>query len=181
MRGIHLALAVLVALSAVGGAREASSGELSGGIGASHGHGAIAALADLVVVEKSARRLTLYSRGQPIGHYRVALGSAPQGHKLTGGDDRTPEGVYAIDRRNPRSAFYLSIGISYPDTGDLRRAQAAGVEPGGNIFIHGQPNGSAPGQRLAYDWTNGCVAVSDQDMYEIWRKVPTGTPVVIRP
>ena len=137
------------------------------------------ALADLVVVDKSDRRLTLYARGKAIGRYRVALGDVPEGHKTAAGDERTPEGLYAIDRRNPRSDFYLSIGISYPNASDMVRAAAAGADPGGDIFIHGQPNGYA-GQ-LSHDWTDGCIAVSNREIHEIWTRVPTGTPVAIRP
>ena len=139
--------------------------------------------ADLVEVFKSARRLEIKRDGRLLGSYRVALGFSPAGHKEREGDGRTPEGRYTIDARNPRSAFHLSLRVSYPDDNDKARAAAAGVSPGGDIFIHGQPNGlrrffnGHPGK----DWTVGCVAVRDAEMREIWSLVPTGAAVVIRP
>ena len=105
------------------------------------------------------------------------LGFQPQGHKAQSGDGRTPEGRYYIDRRNPRSDFFLSLGVSYPNAIDLARARANGVRPGGDIFIHGGPTRTA--DRRKKDWTAGCIAVSDEEMEEIWSMVPTGIPITI--
>jgi murein L,D-transpeptidase YafK len=142
-----------------------------------------AAQADLVEVFKGARRLHLKRAGETIRSYRIALGFAPRGHKQREGDGRTPEGAYTIDGRNPRSAFHLSLRVSYPDDADRACAAAAGVAPGGDIFIHGLPNG---GRKLFLrhprrDWTVGCVAVTDAEIREIWSLVPTGARIVIHP
>jgi murein L,D-transpeptidase YafK len=139
--------------------------------------------ADLVEVFKAARRLELKRRGRTIRSYRVALGFAPEGHKEREGDGRTPEGRYAIDGRNPRSAFHLSLRVSYPDPQDKARAAKAGVPPGGDIFIHGLPNGLAKllVRHPREDWTVGCVAVTDAEIREIWSLVPTGARIVIHP
>ena len=139
--------------------------------------------ADLVEVHKAERRLELKREGRVLKAYRVALGFAPERHKEREGDGRTPEGDYRIDARNPRSAFHLSLRVSYPDDRDRARAEALGVPPGGDIYIHGQPNG--PRKWLVghpdRDWTTGCVAVTDAEMREIWSRVPTGARVVIHP
>jgi murein L,D-transpeptidase YafK len=138
---------------------------------------------DWVIVEKSARKLTLLAKGEPIRSYAVALGANPLGPKERQGDERTPEGVYFIDARNPNSAYHRSLRISYPNREDRRRAAVAGVRPGGDIMIHGIPNGrsrmSPFHQRL--DWTEGCIAVTDAEIEEIWRLVKLGTVVEIRP
>jgi murein L,D-transpeptidase YafK len=141
------------------------------------------AQADLVEVFKGARRLELKRSGRVLKAYRVALGFAPVGHKQREGDGRTPEGSYAIDARNPRSAFHLSLRISYPDADDRARAAGAAVPPGGDIFIHGQPNGlrgffTGHPRR---DWTVGCVAVTNREIREIWSLVRTGVRIVIHP
>ncbi|HKA02208.1 MAG TPA: L,D-transpeptidase family protein [Candidatus Solibacter sp.] len=107
--------------------------------------------------------------------YRIALGRDPIGHKQQEGDGRTPEGHYVIDRRNPKSRFYLALHISYPNADDVERAQAAGVPPGSDIMIHGLKDG----ERRDEDWTQGCIAVTDEEMDEIWCLVPDGTPIVI--
>jgi murein L,D-transpeptidase YafK len=139
--------------------------------------------ADLVEVFKAARRLELKRGGRTIRAYRVALGFAPEGPKEREGDGRTPEGSYSIDGRNPRSAFHLSLRVSYPDSADKARAAANGVPPGGDIFIHGLPNG--PRKFLVRhprrDWTVGCVAVTNREIREIWSRVPTGARIVIHP
>ena len=179
MRGIHLTLAALLAGAAAGFTGAASADAPYAGPVAYTPDEEVRLLADLVVIDKSDRLLTLYSRGKPIAYYRVLLGDAPEGHKQAEGDGRTPEGLYTIDRRNPRSSFYLSIGISYPNTADMVRAHSAGARPGGDIFIHGQPNTRPQG--MAGDWTNGCIAVSNEEIREIWMRVPMGTPVAIQP
>lgn len=134
-----------------------------------------------ILVEKSARRLTVFRQGEAVRSYRVALGFAPMGDKLREGDGATPEGVFRIDRRNPASAFHLSLGIDYPQPDDVSRARAGGYSPGGDIFIHGQPNRLNGILTIPYDWTAGCIAVSDTAMDELWEAVPTGTVVEIRP
>lgn len=140
-------------------------------------------LADTVEVFKAARRLELRREDGVLKSYRVALGFAPERHKEREGDGRTPEGTYLIDARNPRSAFHLSLRVSYPDERDRARAAALGVPPGGDIYIHGQPNGPRKwfSGHPEKDWTTGCIAVTDAQMREIWSRVPTGARVVIHP
>jgi murein L,D-transpeptidase YafK len=139
--------------------------------------------ADLIVVEKAARRLTLTRHGQVLKTYEVALGSAPSGHKEQEGDGRTPEGAYAIDFKNARSHFHLALRISYPNAADRASAQQRRVAPGGDIMIHGLPNGLGwlAGLHLWRDWTDGCVAVTDGQIDEIWPLVDVGTAVEIKP
>jgi murein L,D-transpeptidase YafK len=141
------------------------------------------ALADSIVIEKKARRLTLYHLGRPIRSYLVALGKQPVGDKLSAGDLRTPEGLFSIEARNPNSQYHLSLRISYPDAAHRARAEALGVSPGGDIMIHGLPNGRGKvgAFHRTFDWTNGCVALTDEEMEEIWNAVPIGTPVQIKP
>ena len=111
--------------------------------------------------------------------YDIDLGFTPKGHKQFEGDGKTPEGTYYIDRRNPNSDFFLSIGISYPNEYDVAVARSAGKSPGGDIFIHGEPNAfSNYGDR---DWTWGCIAVTNEEMAEIYSMVPTGVPISIYP
>lgn len=133
--------------------------------------------ADRVLVDKSDRQLYLLREGEVIRSYPIGLGFTPDGHKRREGDGRTPEGDYVLDWRNPKSQFYLSIHISYPDRDDKARARERGVSPGGAIFIHGRHDPSARKR----DWTWGCIAVSDAAMDEIWDAVPDGTPITIRP
>ena len=133
--------------------------------------------ADQVVVNKSRRELLLLRGNVILRQYRIALGRDPMGHKQCEGDGRTPEGRYTIDRRNPKSKYYLSLHISYPNADDLSRAQAAGVEPGGDIMIHGLKDG----ELRDGDWTQGCIAVTNEEMEEIWGLVPDGTLIVIEP
>ena len=137
----------------------------------------LAPRANHLVVSKRNRVLALMQGATTLKRSRVHLGFEPQGHKLRSGDGRTPEGRYYIDRRNPRSDFYLSLGISYPNALDFARSRAMGFEPGGDIFIHGGPR--RPEDRRKRDWTAGCIAVSDREMEEIWTMVPTGTPITI--
>jgi len=139
--------------------------------------------ADSVVVEKALRRLTLYSGGLAVRTFDVALGQKPVGAKERIGDFRTPEGLYTIDGRNPYSRYHKGLHISYPNAADLARAQTMGVTAGGDVMIHGLPNGegSMGSDHRAYDWTNGCVAVTDEEIDELWTEVPVGTPVRIKP
>jgi murein L,D-transpeptidase YafK len=139
--------------------------------------------ADRIVIEKDARRMTLYRGSKVLKAYRVSLGREPIGAKEKRGDHKTPEGHYVIDGRNPNSAYHLSLHISYPNSTQTAAAQAQGLSPGGLIMIHGLPNGMpdmGPLQRL-YDWTDGCVAVTNSEMDEIWNLVPDGTSVDILP
>jgi murein L,D-transpeptidase YafK len=136
---------------------------------------------DRIVIEKAARRMHLYQAGQRKHSYDVALGFAPSGDKARQGDGRTPEGLFRVDRRNDRSAYHLSIGIDYPRPSDIARAKAGGFDPGGDIFIHGQPNALPDGTRLRGDWTAGCIALGNAEMRAIWPHVPIGTLVEIRP
>jgi murein L,D-transpeptidase YafK len=134
-----------------------------------------------VVIDKSDRTLILLAGARTVKIYRdIKLGDAPKGHKRFEGDERTPEDVYRIDGRNPASAYTLSLRISYPNAADRAYARARGRSPGGDIFIHGQPNRS-PLPRIPYDWTDGCIALSNAEIREVWRLVRDGTPVTIRP
>jgi murein L,D-transpeptidase YafK len=138
---------------------------------------------DAVVVLKSERTLNLLAHGQVIRSYKVALGGTPVGAKEQQGDHKTPEGHYVLDRRNPKSKFYKSIHVSYPNEHDRRNADKKGVSAGGDIMIHGLPNGTGAvgaAHRLV-DWTDGCIAVTDSEMDEIWKLVADGTPIEIRP
>lgn len=139
--------------------------------------------ADLIVVEKAKRKITLYAKKKIIKTYRIALGGSPVGDKEREGDSRTPEGRYTIDAKNPNSSFYKSLHISYPDTRDRAAARRLGVSPGGAIMIHGTPGGLAllNGAGLSIDWTAGCIAVSNAEMDEIFARVRNGTPILIKP
>lgn len=134
--------------------------------------------AQYLVVEKQARRLTLFRDGEALKTYRVALGGNPVGHKQHEGDRRTPEGTYSIDFKNPDSAYHLSLKISYPNAQDISRARRLGKDPGGMIMIHGIGE-DAVWRRS--DWTDGCIAVSNSEIEEIWELVELQTPVVIKP
>lgn len=140
-------------------------------------------LADKVLVDKSERKLYLMQNGEPFRTFDIALGLAPVGDKEEEGDNRTPEGTYRLDLRNPNSDYFLSIRISYPNAEDRAAARENGIDPGGQIMIHGQPND--PTYSLAYyrraDWTNGCIAVSNSDMIDIWLMTPDGVPIEILP
>jgi murein L,D-transpeptidase YafK len=139
--------------------------------------------ADRVVVYKAARRLELLRGDEVLRSYKVALGLQPQGHKERAGDFRTPEGSYRLVRRNARSGYFLSIQISYPDPDDVKHAKARGWEPGGAIMIHGMPNTlkREPTYYETRDWTDGCIAVSNSDMVEIWMLTQNNIPIEIRP
>lgn len=140
--------------------------------------------ADFVLVRKSERKLYIYSGDMILKTYPVALGKEPQGQKIKEGDSRTPEGLYTLDWRNPNSKFFRSIHVSYPNVSQLRSAKEAGVDPGGAIMIHGQPSDWVERIQLTFahkDWTEGCIAVENQDMLEIWDLVRDGTPIKIEP
>jgi murein L,D-transpeptidase YafK len=139
--------------------------------------------ADKVVVLKKEHTLQLLSAGKVIKSYKVALGGDPVGPKTRQGDHKTPEGVYVLDSRNVHSQFYKSIHISYPSARDRAEARKRGVSPGGDVFVHGLPKGYGwvgAGHR-AKDWTDGCIAVTNQEIDEIWLAVADGTPIEIRP
>jgi murein L,D-transpeptidase YafK len=139
--------------------------------------------ADMVLVNKSEYKLYLIKNGKVLGEYRVAFGANPKGHKQQEGDERTPEGKYVLDYKKKDSAFYRSIHISYPNESDKQRAKEAGVNPGGLIMIHGQKNGLGWLSWITqyFNWTDGCIAVSDAAMNEIWEAVKEGTPIEIKP
>lgn len=140
-------------------------------------------VADLVLIEKAARKLHLVKGGEIIKTFKIALGMVPVGDKEFEGDFKTPEGRYLLDMRNPDSDYFLAIRISYPNAADRREAREKGVDPGGAIMIHGQPN--VPTRSEMYyrtqDWTNGCIAVSNSDMIDIWLMTGENTPIEIRP
>jgi murein L,D-transpeptidase YafK len=136
-----------------------------------------------VVVHKAARRMDLMRGNEVLGSYHIALGLVPTGHKEKVGDFRTPEGRYQLARRNARSDFFLSIQVSYPGPADVKRAKANGWDPGGSIMIHGLPNRlkREPDYYTGTDWTDGCIAVSNSDMVEIWLLTHDDTPIDILP
>lgn len=196
-------LALLLVMLPAGGALAQAFGSISS-LGASQGTAAPAdiaagamvsapvaqpsgasafATADRIVVKKGERKLYLLRSQQVIAAYPVRLGLNPYGHKEREGDFRTPEGTYYLSRRNPRSEFFLSLEVSYPNDSDRARARRQGVPPGGSIMIHGQPNvlRKSPEYYARNDWTNGCIAVSNADMVDIWLRTGVGTPVEIRP
>tara|TARA_R110002096_G_scaffold154_30_gene1017 strand:+ start:14881 stop:15342 length:462 start_codon:yes stop_codon:yes gene_type:complete len=139
--------------------------------------------ADRVVIDKSDRVLRLMRKGKVMRTFKIALGIMPEGDKQKEGDFKTPEGRYLLDTRNPNSDYFLAIHVSYPDANDRRQARQMGVDPGGSIMIHGQPN--EPSRSETYyrtqDWTNGCIAVSNSDMIDIWLMTGDNTPIEIRP
>lgn len=141
------------------------------------------ALADYILVKKSERKLFLLREGRVLRSFDVSLGLNPEGAKRMEGDFRTPEGVYYLEAKNPNSDFFLSIKISYPSEGDRQTARHMGVNPGGQIMIHGHPN--EPKYPLSRyrdrDWTDGCIAVSNSDMVDIWLMTEQDTPIEIRP
>jgi len=140
-------------------------------------------LADSVLVVKSERKLYLLKAGKVLREFNIALGLQPKGPKRREGDFRTPEGRYLLENRNPASDYFLAIQVSYPNAGDRARALAEGVDPGGAIMIHGQPNHPRGDERSyqGWDWTDGCIAVSNSDMIEIWLMTTDSTPIEIRP
>lgn len=139
--------------------------------------------ADHILVLKSKRELQLLRKGMVLKMYRISLGQAPVGRKQRQGDHKTPEGRYMIVGRNPNSQYHRALRISYPNAEDRARAARRGVPPGGDIMIHGLPNryGWVGRGHLAKDWTDGCIAVTDEEIEQIWTLVADGTPVEIRP
>lgn len=135
-----------------------------------------------IVVNKGARKMYLLNNEDILREYEVDLGFAPEGAKRIEGDGKTPEGTYLIDRRNPNSSFHLSVGISYPNTADVALARSIGKKPGGEIFIHGEPNNPKDRKRAARvrDWTAGCIAVKNHEIEEVYAMVQTGTLISLR-
>lgn len=132
-----------------------------------------------VIVQKGSRNLFLMHHDKVLKSYPVELGFAPNGHKQFEGDGKTPEGFYYIDRRNPKSDYHLSIGISYPNPRDVAFAEANGRKPGGDIFIHGRPNAN-PSDR-SRDWTAGCISLKNRHMEWVYAMVENGTPIILTP
>jgi murein L,D-transpeptidase YafK len=139
--------------------------------------------ADRIVIAKSAHTLTLMRAGSAIKTYKVALGTQPVGAKTRVGDHKTPEGNYTVDRKNAQSIFHLALHVSYPNAADRERARKLGVSPGGDIEIHGLAKQYAYLGALhrQMDWTDGCIALTNSEIEEIWRLVPVGTTIEIRP
>lgn len=139
--------------------------------------------ADSLLIVKSERKLYLLKEGEVLRDFDIALGLMPEGPKQREGDFRTPEGLYYLDARNPNSDYFLSLQISYPNRQDVASARSQGVEPGGQIMIHGQPNEPkySESRYENWDWTDGCVAVSNSDMVDIWLMTEEGTPIEIKP
>jgi len=136
-----------------------------------------------VEINKASRQLNLFRGSEVIKSYPVSLGFSPTGHKAKEGDGRTPEGLYAAEFKNARSRFHLALRVSYPNAEDRRIAREHGVSAGSDIMIHGLPNGLSwlDHLHLSRDWTDGCIAVTNREIEEIWRLVATGTPIEIRP
>lgn len=138
---------------------------------------------DKILILKKDRKLLLLSGDKEVRSYKIALGGNPVGPKTYKGDNRTPEGFYTIDGRNAASSYHRSLHVSYPNADDRARAKKLGKNPGGDIFIHGLPNGQGwiGKAHVLHDWTLGCIAVTDDEIEEIWKLVPNGTVVEIRP
>ena len=138
---------------------------------------------DRIVVEKSKRRMTLLRQHQEVGIYRVALGRDPVGPKVMQGDNRTPEGLYFVDYKLRNSSYYRALHLTYPNLDDLTRADSLGVSPGNHIMIHGMSKRQLwmGDVQYLFDWTNGCIAVTNSEIEEIWNLVPPWTPVEIKP
>ncbi|QRZ13534.1 L,D-transpeptidase family protein [Paracoccus methylovorus] len=141
----------------------------------------IASPVQRILVEKAARRMTVYQENGPPRTFSIALGFSPEGDKSREGDGRTPEGIFRIDRLNRQSAYHLSMGIDYPQPRHRQAARQAGISPGGDIMIHGQPNQVPDGYRVKGDWTAGCIAVTNAEVEEIFAHAGIGTEVEIRP
>lgn len=139
--------------------------------------------AERIVVKKSERRMELWRDGDMIASYRISLGLVPEGHKQREGDYRTPEGSYRLTRRNSRSDFFLAVQVSYPEPADVALARRNGWSPGGLIMVHGLPNVPKYSREryASTDWTDGCIALTNEDMLEFWLLTGPGTPIEIRP
>lgn len=136
---------------------------------------------DFVLVDKSERLLFVFKDAKVVKRFaNIRFGDAPEGHKQFEGDEKTPEGDYIIDSRNPGSRYHLSLHINYPNKADRSFAAAKGKPPGGDIFIHGQPNGF-DGPTIPTDWTDGCIALSNAEIRKLWAMIPNGTPIRIQP
>jgi len=156
---------------------------LIGQLAFSQGDSRAALHADRVLVLKKDRTLQLLDHGRVVKTYKIALGGDPVGPKSRQGDHKTPEGVYVLDSRNAQSKFHKAIHISYPNARERANAGKMGISAGGDVFVHGLPNGYGflgASHRLR-DWTDGCIAVTDEEIDEIWKAVPNGTPIEIRP
>jgi len=172
MKAIIYAMSVVVMITFVIGCNQDRRGQ----------HAIIPKI-DRIIVEKSFRRLHLMAAGEAVRTYRIALGRNPLGHKLQEGDKKTPEGGYVVDGRNAHSSYHRSLHISYPSQVDIQQARLSGVSPGGNIMIHGIRNGLGLLGSLHhfFDWTQGCIAVTNEEIEEIWALVPNGTIIELRP
>jgi murein L,D-transpeptidase YafK len=139
--------------------------------------------ADLVVVKKSESLLYLKKNGKTLKKYKVSFGANPKGHKVKEGEERTPEGRYHLDYKKADSSFYKAIHISYPNEQDIKRARDLGVDPGGLIMVHGQKNGFGWLSFITqlFNWTDGCIALTNEDMDEVWESVDMGIPIDIKP
>lgn len=138
-------------------------------------------VSDSIVVFKADRKMLLYFKSKILKTYSISLGDNPVGHKEKEGDEKTPEGLYSISGRNPNSKYHLSLRISYPNEQDKLNAQMNGYSPGGDIMIHGLPNntGFLENYYVNNDWTDGCIAVTNEEIREIWSAVSDGTPIFI--
>ncbi len=138
---------------------------------------------DKIVVTKHKRRLDLISNNTVIKSYKISLGRIPKGHKKYEGDKRTPEGLYYINDKNPNSGYHRNLGISYPNPQDIKHAESVGKNPGGLIKVHGIKNGFGWVGRfhLIFDWTAGCIAVTDNEIDELYENIKIGTPIEIKP
>ncbi|MTH77672.1 L,D-transpeptidase family protein [Paracoccus aestuariivivens] len=134
-----------------------------------------------ILIEKAARKMTVFQRNGGSRTFRIALGFSPDGDKSRQGDGRTPEGTFHIDRLNRQSAYHLSLGLDYPQRRHREAARKAGYDPGGDIMIHGQPNQIADGFKVKGDWTAGCIALTNPEIEEIFAHAAIGTQVEIRP
>lgn len=140
--------------------------------------------ADSVLVKKSEKALYMFKEGKLLKRFNVVFGPRPKGHKIMEGDDRTPEGDYTLDFKNAKSNFYKSIRVSYPNEADRERARRINVQPGGNIMIHGSKNSwsaKTAARSRKFNWTDGCIALSNNDMDEFWEAIEIGTPIRIEP
>ncbi len=148
-------------------------------------HGYLPPASGIAVVKSERKMFLLDPTGRPYREYQIALGGNPVGPKQSEGDERTPEGLYKIETRNPDSQYHLSLKISYPNETDIKEARELGLDPGSDIFIHGVPNDKWALEAYMYrfkpEWTNGCIAVSNRDIEEIWDAVSDGTPIEILP